>query len=53
MTEKRSPLKSAEDLVRAVLEKNFGQKVDAESVRTAAEKIVGSLPAADESKRAA
>ena len=37
-------LKSAEDLVRSVLSKNFGQSLDSERLRRAAEKLCDSIP---------
>ena len=53
MAEVNDRFKSAEDFVRSVLEKTFGQRVDEESVRTAAEKIARNLPVRAASKRAA
>ena len=44
MRERDEVVKSAEDLIRSILEKNFNQKVDPASVRAAAEKIVSGLP---------
>lgn len=37
-------LKSAEDFVRQTLEKNFGQKVDKDRLREAAEKLCKAIP---------
>ena len=37
-------LKSAEDFVRSVLSKNFGQSVDASKLREAAEKLCDAIP---------
>jgi hypothetical protein len=50
---KTDMLRAAEDLVKSILEKNFNQRVNQESARSAAEKIVRTLPVAPESKRAA
>jgi len=37
-------LKSAEDFVRETLERNFGQKVDKDRLRVAAEKLCKAIP---------
>lgn len=37
-------LKSAEDFVRSVLAKNFGQSVDSDRLRAAAEKLCDAIP---------
>ncbi len=52
MFEVKDRQRAAEDFVRSVLEKTFGQRVDEESVRAAAEKIARNLPAADSKKAA-
>jgi len=52
MTEHRDTIQAAEDFVRSVLAKNFNQKVNSESARSAAEKIVRGLPVAAESPKA-
>lgn len=53
MVEVKDRIKTAEDFVRSVVEKTFGQRVDDESIRLAAEKIARNLPAKPESKKAA
>ena len=37
--------KNAEDLVRSVLSKTFNQKVDADTLRSVAEKVAKTIPA--------
>jgi hypothetical protein len=56
MTLTNDALRSAQDFVRAALKKNFNQKIDDESARIVAEKIVRGLPessARSQPKRAA
>lgn len=56
MTLTNNAIRSAQDFVRAALEKNFNQKISDESARIAAEKIVRGLPetaVGEASKRAA
>ena len=44
MTLNNDVIQSAKDFVRTALEKNFNQKIDDESARIAAEKLVRGLP---------
>ena len=56
MNEQRDTVQAAKDFITAALAKNFNLKIDDESARTAAEKIVRGLPVSAESaapKRAA
>lgn len=55
MTKSKQNLVEAQKFVKDVLAKNFKQKVDAESLRTAAEKILEAVPtsSANSTKRAA
>lgn len=44
MAKTEQNLKASEDFIRSVLAKHFKQNVDAESLRSAAEKLCGALP---------
>lgn len=44
MAKDENNLKSAEEFVRSVLSKNFGQTVDADRLRAAAEKLCDAIP---------
>jgi hypothetical protein len=53
MTKNKQNMVEAQELVRNILEKNFNQKVTAKSVRTAAEKLLETVPAPKAVKTAA
>jgi hypothetical protein len=44
MAKSEQNLKASEDFIRKVLEENFKQKVDKDSLRSAAEKLCGAIP---------
>jgi hypothetical protein len=44
MAKTEQNLKASEEFIRRVLEQNFRQKVDADALRTAAEKLCEALP---------
>lgn len=44
MAKNEQNLKTAEEFVRTTLAKNFGQSVDADRLRSAAEKLVAAIP---------
>jgi hypothetical protein len=44
MTKTKENLAAAEQLIKGILQKNFGQRVEASELRAAAEKIVESVP---------
>ncbi len=51
MTDKEKATSQAEDLVRRVLVESFNQKVDPETLRAVAEKVLQAVPAHWEEKR--
>lgn len=53
MSDASNRIQTAEDFVRNVLEKTFGQRVNEEQVRNAAEKIARNLPTKTDAKKAA
>jgi hypothetical protein len=53
MAKKNETTKRAEAFVRDVLAKSFNQKVDAETLRTVAEKVVLAVAPASSSKKVA
>lgn len=44
MAKTESNLKASEEFIRRVLEDNFSQSLDAETLREAAEKLCGAIP---------
>lgn len=44
MAKTENNLKASEDFIRKVLSENFKQKVDGDSLRSAAEKLCGAIP---------
>jgi hypothetical protein len=45
MAKTEQNLKASEDFIRRVLSENFKQRVDGETLRSAAEKLCGAIPA--------
>ncbi len=48
MAKTEKNLKTSEDFIRKVLSENFKQRVDPESLRSAAEKLCSALPDGDQ-----
>lgn len=46
-------VEKSEDFIRRVMEKNFHQKLDSETLRNAAERLIEALPPAKPAKEAA
>lgn len=53
MAKTEQNLKASEEFIRQVLERNFHQKVNAEELRAAAEKLCEALPERQKEKEAA
>ena len=45
MTKNKQNMAEAQQLIKDILSENFNQKVDAKSLRAAAEKVLNSVPA--------
>lgn len=53
MAKSEQNLKASEEFIRAVLQKNFRQKIDPDALRAAAEKLCDALPEREKEKEAA